>query len=328
MPLMVLPWLFAFTFSQLKWQRIILPVHGIFMKYDAREVKAGLLVLMSFSALAVFLIAITGVDWERKEKVYKARFGFSGGIERGAVVRFGGLLVGAVTDIYLAPDDNSRIEVVLTVDSDTPVRKDSEASIAAISLMSEYYIEITPGSHSAELLPSESYLRARDVPSLTRLGEPFMNMSEQMGVLLLRLNDMLNDENRRRLSGIFASTDSLLSGNLGQFSSMVENLNALTVQMQSLGERLDKIMGDNTETLQTSLLRLNDTMARADTVLQTFHQTMQVLNGMMVANEAGLNESMQNFEKASQNFEQFSRTIKERPWTLVRKAGPPERELP
>jgi hypothetical protein len=37
---------------------------------------------------------------------------------------------------------------------------------------------------------------------------------------------------------------------------------------------------------------------------------------------------MENFQYASQNKEEFTRTVKERPWLLIRKDAPPERKLP
>ncbi len=298
------------------------------MQYHPREVKAGLLVVAGFITFIIFLVAITGIDWERKDKTYTARFSYIGGIERGAMVRYGGLLVGTVTDLYLAPDDNTQIEVVLTVDARTPVRKSSVASIASISLMSEYYIEISPGSTTEEMLDSGKRLKARDVPPLTRLSEPFMNVSEQLALLLVRANDLMNDANRRRFSNLLSNADSLFAVNANEISGIVYNLNALTEQMQSMSGKLDKIMGENSETLQTTFAQMNQTMARADSVLQALHQTMNTLNAVAAANQSGLNEAMDNFHSASQNFEQFSRTIKERPWSLIRKSAPPERKLP
>lgn len=298
------------------------------MQYHVREVKAGLLVVAGFITFIIFIVAITGIDWERKDKTYTARFSYIGGIDRGTMVRYGGLLVGTVTDLYLAPDDNTQIEVVLTVDARTPVRKSSVASIASISLMSESYIEISPGVSAGEMLESGKRLISRDVPPLTRLSEPFMNVSEQLALLLVRANDLMSDVNRQRFSNLLANADSLFEVNAQEISGIVYNLNALTQQMHSMSSKLDKIMGENSETLQTSFAQLNQTMNRADSVLQALHQTMNTLNAVAAANQSGLNEAMDNFQSASQNFEQFSRTIKERPWSLIRKSAPPERKLP
>jgi phospholipid/cholesterol/gamma-HCH transport system substrate-binding protein len=298
------------------------------MQYHSREIKAGLLVVGSLIVLLIFLVTITKVDWRKTENEYTARFGYIGGIEAGSMVRYGGFLVGTVTDLYLAPDDNTKLEVLLSIDSRTPVRKSSEALITSISLMGEYYIEITPGVTTDELLPPGGILRTRDVPSFSRMSEPLMNVSDQMTLLLERSNDLLSDENRRRFSNILAHADTLVSVNADDIAGMISNLNALTLQMQSLSMKLDRIMGDNTANLQTTFAQMNQTMARADTVLNTLNQTMGQLHQLVTSNSSSLQETLANFESASHNFEQFSRTIKERPWNLIRKSAPPERELP
>ncbi|MGH7496557.1 MAG: MlaD family protein [bacterium] len=298
------------------------------MQYHSREIKAGLLVVGSLIVLVIFLVTITKVDWRKTENEYKARFAYIGGIEAGSMVRYGGFLVGTVTDLYLAPDDNSKLEVVLSVDSRTPVRKSSEALITSISLMGEYYIEITPGVSTDELLPPGGTLSSRDVPSFSRMSEPLMNVSDQMTLLLERTNDLLSDENRRRFNNILAHTDTLVSVNADDIGGMIANLNALTLQMQSLSVKLDHAMGDNTANLQTMFARMNQTMTRADSVLRTLNQTMGQLNQLVSSNSSTLQETMANFESASQNLEQFSRTIKERPWNLIRKSAPEERRLP
>lgn len=298
------------------------------MEYRAHEVKAGLLVIAAGLVVVVFLVAMAGVKWRQHEKVYTARFDYLGGIERGSLVRYGGFLVGSVTDIYIAPDDKTKIEIKIAVDERAPVRVDSEAFISAINLMGDFYIELTTGSPDAELLPSGSMLRSRDVPSFSRLSEPLAKVSDQVEILLDRLNDMLKDENRAHLSNVLANADTLLGQSLGDITGLMANLNKLTAQLTSVSSKIDQMVGNNAETLESTLVQLNTSLSRVDTLLISLSHTSESVEGMMVYNQASFYEMMQNLEHASQHFEQFSRSIKERPWNLVRKSTPPERKLP
>jgi phospholipid/cholesterol/gamma-HCH transport system substrate-binding protein len=298
------------------------------MEYRSHEIKAGVLVIVGFLVFVAFLVAMAKIDWERKEKSYSARFSYIGGIERGSLVRFGGFLVGTVTDVYIAPDDKTKLEIKLTVDDRTPVRIDSEAFMSSINLMGDFYIEISTGSPSAELLPSGSVLRSRDVPSFTQLSGPLAEMSDQLETLLIRVNDLLCDENRAHISNLLASTDTLLDKSAGNIASIIANMNTLTVQLQSLGGKLDKMMANNNAVLETTLTQLNATLTRADTLLLALNRATLSLDGMVTHNQGSFYEAMQNLQDATQHFEQFSRSIKERPWNLVRKSNPPERKLP
>ncbi len=298
------------------------------MEYRSNEIKAGILVIVAFAVFVAFLVAMAKVDWERKEKTYTARFSYVGGIEAGSLVRFGGFLVGTVTDVNIAPDDKTKLEIKLTVDDRVPVRIDSEAFMSSISLMSDFYIEITTGSPNAELLPSGSMLRSRDVPSFTQLSEPFVQLSDQLETLLIRVNDLLRDENRAHISNMLANTDTLLEKSAGNIAGIIANMNALTLQFQGLSGKLDKMMATNTSALENTLAQLNTTMARADTLLLSLNRATQSMDGMVSQNQSSFYEAMQSLQDASQHFEQFSRSIKERPWNLVRKSNPPERKLP
>lgn len=298
------------------------------MDYRSNEIKAGILVIVAFAVFVAFLVAMAKVDWERKEKTYTARFSYVGGIEAGSLVRFGGFLVGTVTDVNIAPDDKTKLEIKLTVDDRVPVRIDSEAFMSSISLMSDFYIEISTGSPTAELLPSGSMLRTRDVPSFTQLSEPLVQLSDQLETLLIRVNDLLRDENRAHISNVLANTDTLFDQSAGDIASMLANMNALTLQFQGLSGKLDKMMATNTTALENTMAQLNTTMAHADTLLLSLQHATQSMGGMVSQNQLSFYEAMQSLQDASQHFEQFSRSIKERPWNLVRKSNPSERKLP
>lgn len=298
------------------------------MEYRSQEIKAGLLIVASFAVLVAFLVTITGVEWERTENVYSARFGFSAGIEPGSLVRFGGMLIGTVSESYIAPDDNTKIEVILRVDAKAPIKTDSYAFITSINLMGDYYVEITTGTPLATLLPSGSRLQSKDVAPLSQLGEPLSRVSDQVEILLDNLNDLLNEKNREHLSRMVSNADTLLARNMRDISGIVLNLKLLTEQLQSLSGKIDKLMGDNASSLEQTVRQLQVTLARTDTLMRDLSVTTRSVTGMVTANESAFYEVMQNMQDASQNFEQFSRSIKERPWNLVRKSEPAERKLP
>jgi hypothetical protein len=80
--------------------------------------------------------------------------------------------------------------------------------------------------------------------------------------------------------------------------------------------------------LELTLRQMHKTLARTDTLMYEMSITMQAVNNLVTANQSAFYEAMQNMQDASRNFQQFSRSIKERPWNLVRKSEPEERKLP
>src|SRR5215471_4325362 len=73
---------------------------------------------------------------------HRAYFKYAGGVQPGAAVRFGGLLVGKVDRVRVDPANSTRIEIDFLVDRDTPVRTDSVAKITALGPLTDNYVEI------------------------------------------------------------------------------------------------------------------------------------------------------------------------------------------
>ena len=54
---------------------------------------------------------------------------------------------------------------------------------------------------------------------------------------------------------------------------------------------------------------------------------MQNVNETFSQNSDSINEIVTNLDGLTRNLEEFTQTIKERPWNLVRKSAPPERKI-
>ncbi len=122
--------------------------------FTGTEIKAGLLVLVSFAMLGVFLAAITGMRPPEETNTFYVKFTDTSGLNRSADVRFGGTKVGKVVEIALDPEDHSKLRVEAQVHKDVPVNKKSEAFITQTTLTSEMHLEITTGEKGAEILQS------------------------------------------------------------------------------------------------------------------------------------------------------------------------------
>ncbi len=100
------------------------------------EIKVGVVVTIAVLLFLVTLVFVGGVNLLRKHKAeYTTFFKFAGGLEPGSLVRYGGLKVGTVKSAQLDPHNSTRIEVVLQVDPDTPIKVDSIARISSLGFL-------------------------------------------------------------------------------------------------------------------------------------------------------------------------------------------------
>jgi phospholipid/cholesterol/gamma-HCH transport system substrate-binding protein len=74
----------------------------------------------------------------------RAKFANATGINVGSDVRVGGIKVGVVSDMKLDPETYEAI-AYLFVNDDNKLPKDSSAAIASAGLLSEKFVQLTPG---------------------------------------------------------------------------------------------------------------------------------------------------------------------------------------
>lgn len=297
------------------------------MEYRSQEVKSGIVMLAGLIIAFVFIFTITKNSLQVESKKFYARFSYTNGIRPGSQVRYGGLLVGEISRVYYPQDDNSILEIELLVDAKTPIKTNSETFITSIGIMGEYYIEITTGSPDADLLAPGSMLRSKDVASLAQMGEPFEKVATQLDILLTRINEILNNENRAHLSGMIASMDSLLYSARKDAPRLVDRVADLGEELHTLTNNINNLMVGNQATLTTVVEQTAKAMGHTDTLLISLNKTSLQLNRMMRDNNESINKAMQRLNLASKNLEAFSRKIKAEPWSLVRKNELPGRKV-
>lgn len=305
------------------------------MSIDNRsaEVKAGLLVFIGLVIFFGFLFLIADFGLKTEQKKFVSRFSYSNGIQPGSLVRLGGLLVGKIDLVYFPTDDPTKIEVVLSVDKDAPVKNNSEAFITSIGIMSDYYVEITPGTADSPMLEDGAFLNSRDVPSLVQLGAklavPVERITAQVEDMLQNLNrTLLSEENTVHFTNMLASVDTILKSSQNNAIDITTNLVSLTQRLDSLTARLDLMMAENADNLSGALVQFNSSMAHAESLIVALAKTTSQLNYVISSNEMSFHAVLENLNTATDNFQAFSRKVKEQPWSLIRKSPLPKREIP
>ena len=149
------------------------------MEYRSNEIKAGCFVGISIILLIATLFVVSGLDLFKSTKIYHVRFKYTGGIEVGSIVRYGGMEVGTIKEVRIADDDNSRIDFVIEIAENVPVKEDSKVFITSIGIMGEYYIEISTGSANSKLVPPGSLLNSKDITPLMMLTDTVDELTAQ-----------------------------------------------------------------------------------------------------------------------------------------------------
>ncbi|HYH44963.1 MAG TPA: MlaD family protein, partial [Thermoanaerobaculia bacterium] len=168
-------------------------------KSGTQAARVGLLVLAAVAVLAlgVFLIGDQNNLFSRKNRYY-IDFGSVSGVKPGNPVQLNGVDVGTVDQVIL-PTDPARklIRVWITVDRAYAgrVRTDSRARIKTLGLLGDKFVEITSGSPTFPIVPSDGNIQAAsasNVDAILASGEDVMDnvvtISHQLNSILARMD--------------------------------------------------------------------------------------------------------------------------------------------
>src|SRR5215469_15431478 len=200
----------------------------------------GLCVVVAAVLLFGSVIAISG-DMGSKGVPHRAYFKYSGGVQAGAPVRFGGMLVGKVDRVRVDPSNSTRIEIDVLIDRAAPVKTDSVAKITTLGPLTDNYIEISTGSERAPRLPVGTDIPSTEMVGLPQLGESIQamlpdvqhallkvnNSLDGLQVTLSRANDLLNDRNRAAIAHSLANADQLLVEARPKLNASLDNVNQM-----------------------------------------------------------------------------------------------------
>src|SRR6516165_6371655 len=215
------------------------------MQATRESTLVGLFVVIAAALLFGSVLAISGGTGSGVVP-HRAYFKYAGGVQPGAPVRFGGLLVGKVDRVRVDPANSTRIEIDFLVDRTAPVKTDSIAKITTLGPLTDNYIEISTGSAQAALLPAGADIPSIETFGLPQVGEAIQamlpdverallkvnNSLDGLQLTLARANDMLNDRNRAAMADSIANADQLLSETRPKVNASLNNVNRLLNDVQ------------------------------------------------------------------------------------------------
>jgi phospholipid/cholesterol/gamma-HCH transport system substrate-binding protein len=315
------------------------------METRREQALVGLFVIVATAVLIATVFGITGA-FGRTAKSFHAFFPFAGGLEVGSTVRYaGGPKVGRIEKLRINPQNPSNIEITLAVQSDLPVKTDSHVRIMSMSPLGDNHLEIVPGSPQAELakdgatLPADRYLdlnaiteRINDLaPEAQQLLHTLNDRATELKVTIARVNDLLNDDNRSNLSGTLAQAHQMLAENRPAIKATIGHLNASSEKLGPLLEDLrktsaeagktldhvDGLIGENRADVRQAVLDLRKSLTNVTDLTGRIDQTLDV-------NSENIDEMLGNFRDASENLKEFTKTIRNKPYTLLRASSPRE----
>jgi phospholipid/cholesterol/gamma-HCH transport system substrate-binding protein len=265
------------------------------MEYRRNEIRAGVFLLISFTILAVMVFAVSDIQsLFKKKKEVKVLFLFSDGIEKNAPVRLSGIKIGKVAHVRAAPEYGDKIELTLSIFSDTVVTNDTKASIRTLGLVGGKYVELAGGSSQAPLLGPGGMLTGEESMKLEDVTRSALDVVGKLKKIAINLDRVLGDP---------AVAKSL--------KNTIQNLQEVSANV--------KVMTSSKEEVAQGLKNLPDILKKLDESAANLKTITEKGDKIVGENKQKIDAMLESFKDMAKNLKETSDEVKKQPWKLLRK---------
>ena len=220
------------------------------MEPKVNYILVGIFVIvLTMATLVVALWLASDIRLTRYHS-YKTYFHESvAGLNPNAPVKYRGVNVGRVEKMRIDPEDPTRIQIMMDIAADTPIRTDTYALLKLQGLTGIAYIELEGGKRGA---PLPSPMPDGSIPTIASRSSPYNRLEEAVGKAALtvekvgqRMALLLNRQNidsfHHSLQNLERVT-TLLDHDKERFDSLLANAQSFSTDLRKAGRSLPELM--------------------------------------------------------------------------------------
>lgn len=310
------------------------------------EAKVGALVVLSAVVLCTTVYFLGSAQFGHTRTPYRTYLKYAGGLAPGADVLFGGITVGKVTAVRSDTADPTRIEIDLEVKQGIPLNAKSVAKLGTVSLMSAPVVSITTGMNDSPrlqagaVIPSQETVSLddmqREVAALAQSAQTLIaavhadldNITTDARQVLANVNDLTGEANRKHVAGILATTDAMIARTSPQIDRIANNVETLTAKMGPTVDNVNTTVGNANETITVLRDRTQTDLVELQKTLVDVRSLVDNLQAVVLSNQQNIAYTLENVRMATDHLNDFTESVNERPWSLIRIRQPKDRQVP
>jgi phospholipid/cholesterol/gamma-HCH transport system substrate-binding protein len=223
------------------------------------ETKANYLMIGGF-VLGVLALAFVFIFWMSNfgggGKRYYIVFESSvAGLTTGSSVGFNGIRVGEVQSFALDPEDARKVQVLISVRDDTPVRENSHATIQSMGLTGGSGVQITPGSPDSPFLVATADNPIPVIQADSGSGQGVFEAGSaalnNANVFISKLNALI-DQNEKSINTTMTNVEqftTMLAEKKEDIGQAITDVKDGANSFKTLSSKLEVSLGDNMDGL-------------------------------------------------------------------------------
>jgi phospholipid/cholesterol/gamma-HCH transport system substrate-binding protein len=209
-------------------------------------VGAVVLTLLGLTIFAALWLSRAGDTREYTFYAVYFRHHSLAGLQEDSAVTMRGIKVGTVKSLEIATPDVEQVKVVLKIESETPVKTDTEAVVQRNLLTGLAYIDLVRTTANAPLLSVKDGEELPVIPEgrsqLDAIASDLPRMIEHFNALVADARGFLTPENQKAAAAILTNLHEIsnqFSSNGGDLSGFLSNLTKLSGDLDTLVKKID-----------------------------------------------------------------------------------------
>jgi phospholipid/cholesterol/gamma-HCH transport system substrate-binding protein len=187
------------------------------MEREANYAAVGAFVLLTALAAALFVYWYSGTRDHRDYDRYEIYFtGSVSGLDKGASVRYLGVGVGRVYNIRVDPRDSGRVEVIVDIDSTTPISAHTVAELQLQGVTGLLYIDLIDDRENKRTAPAIAGLKYPVIRSSPSRFDVFLSSLPELvsgaNDVVKRANRLFDEDNLKAVTHALANLESASRG--------------------------------------------------------------------------------------------------------------------
>lgn len=282
---------------------------------------ATTLVFLALVAFARYPALFTG------GREYRAVFRNVAGLNRGDEVRYGGLLVGTVTEIEIDTLDHTRVAVEFSVRERTPVAIDTRATISQLGLLGQPYLSLTPGRAGAVAAREGTTLETDETLSLQDAMTKFARFIERSDTLLATVEGLTAGTNPvERLDRTLARIEDLVATTGTGTQRVMVQFEDVSRQLSDVLTRTDRVLALVDTTVRDAGPGLTTTQQEAVAALRETRQLVAEINDALQQG-GGMEQLVRNLSITTDNLARLSTRLERDPTSVLRRRALPAKTV-
>lgn len=311
-----------------------------YMEREANYAAVGAFVLLVALVAALFVYWYSDTREHRVYKRYEIYFsGSVSGLERGSAVRYLGVGVGRVLEMHIDPRDASRVQVVVGIDSTTPISDRTLAQLQMQGVTGLLYIDLQETGAGAQLPEAVAGIRYPVIRSTQSRFDLFLanlpDVLATIGDVADRAGRVLNERNIAAVSSALQNIDKASSGlpaTLRDVNALVAELRDAATELRESAKGAHAVVSDAGPEVVAAVQRVRavaDNLSKASGQLERLiEDNRQDLRSFTRDGLPELEQFVREGRAAAQEIQDLSSSLREDPSQLIYQPPPQGVEIP